>query len=103
MAIRLRDALPPCGSRQRCWVYPYKALAKAARTSERTAERAVQRLEALGVLRVHARHAVWVAPDGTEVRVRTSNGYTFPGATGLDDLLGDLPGVAARVRRLRSG
>jgi hypothetical protein len=79
----------------------YKALAKAARTSERTAERAVQRLEALGVLRVHPRHAVWVAPDGTEVRVRTSNGYTFPGATGLDDLLGDLPGVAARVRRLR--
>ena len=79
----------------------YKALAKAARTSERTAERAVQRLEALGVLRVHPRHAVWVAPDGTEVRVRTSNGYTFPGAAGLDDLLGDLPGVAARVRRLR--
>ena len=79
----------------------YKALAKAARTSERTAERAVQRLEALGVLRVHPRHAVWVAPDGTEVRVRTSNGYTFPGATGLDDLLGDLPGAAARVRRLR--
>ena len=79
----------------------YKALAKAARTCERTAERAVQRLEALGVLRVHPRHAVWVAPDGTEVRVRTSNGYTFPGAAGLDDLLGDLPGVAARVRRLR--
>src|SRR5215212_4461388 len=79
----------------------YKALAKAARTSERTAERAVKRLEALGVLRVHPRHAVWVASDGTEVRVRTSNGYTFPSATGLDDLLGDLPGVAARVRQLR--
>ncbi len=23
MAIRLRDALPPCGLRQRCWVYPF--------------------------------------------------------------------------------
>ena len=79
----------------------YKALAKAARTSERTAERAVKRLEALGVLRVHPRHAVWVAPDDTEVRVRTSNGYTFPSAGGLDDLLGDLPNIAARVRRLR--
>ncbi len=79
----------------------YKALAEAARTCERTAERAVKRLEALGVLRVHARHAVWIAPDGTEVRVRTSNGYTFPSATGLDDLLGNLPGIAAQVRRLR--
>ena len=79
----------------------YKALAQAARTCERTAERAVKRLEALGVLWVHARHAVWIAPDGTEVRVRTSNGYTFPSATGLDDLLGNLPGIAAQVRRLR--
>src|SRR5215212_10107019 len=79
----------------------YKALAQAARTCERTAERAVKRLEALGVLWIHPRHSVWIAPDGTEVRVRTSNGYTFPSATGLDDLLGDLPGVAARVRRLR--
>ena len=79
----------------------YKALAEAARTSERTAERAVQRLEALGVLRVHPRHAVWIAPDSTEVRVRTSNGYTFPSASGLDDLLGNLPGIAAQVRRLR--
>src|SRR5215210_2584722 len=79
----------------------YKALAEAARTCERTAERAVQRLEALGVLWIHPRHAVWITPDGTEVRVRTSNGYTFPTATGLDDLLGNLPGIAAQVRRLR--
>src|SRR4051794_15279789 len=79
----------------------YKSIAKAACTSERTAERAVQRLEAIGVLRVHARHAVWTALDGTEVRVRTSNGYTFPSATSLDDLLGDLPGIAVRVRQLR--
>ena len=79
----------------------YKALAEAARTCERTAERAVKRLEALGVLWVHARHSVWIAPDGTEVRVRTSNGYTFPSATGLDELLGNLPGIAAQVQRLR--
>jgi hypothetical protein len=79
----------------------YKALAQAAQTCERTAERAVKRLEALGVLWVHARHAVWIAPDGTEVRVRTSNGYTFPSATGLDDLLGNLPGIAVQLRRLR--
>ena len=79
----------------------YKALAQAARTCERTAERAVKRLEALGVLWIHPRHSVWIAPDGTEVRVRTSNGYTFPSATGLDDLLGNLPGIAAQVRRLR--
>jgi hypothetical protein len=79
----------------------YKALAQAARTCERTAERAVKRLEALGVLWIHPRHAVWIAPDGTEVRVRTSNGYTFPSATGLDDLLGNLPGIAAQLRRLR--
>jgi hypothetical protein len=82
-------------------VNPYKALAEAARTCERTAERAVKRLEALGVLWVHARHSVWIAPDGTEVRVRTSNGYTFPSATGLDDLLGNLPGITAQVQRLR--
>src|SRR5215213_9015682 len=79
----------------------YKALAEAARTCERTAERAVQRLEALGVLWVHPRHSVWIAPDGIEVRVRTSNGYTFPSATGLDDLLGNLPGIAVQLRRLR--
>jgi hypothetical protein len=47
----------------------YKALAEAARTCERTAERAVQRLEALGVLWIHPRHAVWIAPDGAWFRI----------------------------------
>lgn len=80
-----------------------QTLAAATGCNKDTAEAAVKVAAAMGVLTIHPRWAIWGAANGGEVRIPTSNGYTFASDAALDALLADLEGVAARLRQRGRG